>query len=134
MGVADSPEFEPDTGARKADHIRINLEEDVSAKGITAGFENYRFLHRALPEIDLDQVDTGQEMFGRSLQTPIFISCMTGGAPQAERINTTLALVAGEMGMALGLGSGRVLLERPEALPGFRVRPHAPDALILANL
>jgi isopentenyl-diphosphate delta-isomerase len=122
------------TAGRKADHIRINLEEDVSAKGVTSGFENYRFIHRALPEIDLKQVDLSTELFGRRLAVPIFVSCMTGGVPEAGRINATLAEVAQQLGMALGLGSGRVLLERPEVLPTFNVRPHAPDALIYANI
>ena len=45
------------TVSRKAEHIRINLEEDVSAKGVTAGFERYRFVPCALPEIDLSDVD-----------------------------------------------------------------------------
>jgi isopentenyl-diphosphate delta-isomerase len=122
------------TTGRKAEHIRINLEEDVSAKGVTSGFEKYRFLHRALPEIDLDEVDVGTELFGRRLGAPIFISCMTGGVPEAGRINATLADVAQQMGMALGLGSGRVLLERPEVLPTFNVRQRAPTALIFANI
>jgi len=135
MAIADSSQVEPTTTtSRKADHIRINVEEDVTAKGITAGFEKYRFIHQALPEINFDQVDTGIDLFGRHLQTPIFISCMTGGTPEAERINATLAAVAQDLGMALGLGSGRVLLERPEALPSFNVRGYAPDTLIFANI
>lgn len=135
MAVVDQAHVEHiPTAERKAEHIRINLEEDVSAKGITAGFENYRFIHQALPELDRDQVDTGIEIFGRHLRTPIFISCMTGGAPEAERINMVLAEVAQEHGMAIGLGSGRVLLERPEVFPSFNVRQRAPDALLFANL
>lgn len=135
MALVDSSQVEsPATTERKADHIRINLEEDVSAKGITAGFENYRFIHRALPEFDFEQIDTRIDIFDRHLHTPLFISCMTGGAPEAERINRTLAAIAQEFGMALGLGSGRVLLERPDVFPSFNVRPHAPDALIFANI
>lgn len=122
------------TVGRKADHIRINLEEDVTAKEITPGFERYRFIHQALPEIDLDAVDTGVNLFGWQLGAPVFISCMTGGVPEAERINTTLARVAQQFGLALGLGSGRVLLERPEVLPSFAVRRYAPDVPIFANL
>lgn len=133
-GVDSSEAVGTATAGRKADHIRINLEEDVSAKGVTSGFEHYRFVHCALPEIDLGEVDLSVDLFGRRLAAPVFISCMTGGVPEAGRINATLAEVAQQMGMALGLGSGRVLLERPEVLPTFHVRPHAPDAVILANL
>ena len=135
MALFDSSSLDPTgTTGRKADHIRINLEENVAAKGISSGFEAYRFIHCALPEIDLDDVDTSTVLFGRRLGLPIFISCMTGGVPEAERITATLAQVASEFGMALGLGSGRVLLEHPEVLPTFNVRRHAPNALIFANL
>ena len=124
----------PMTTSRKAEHLRINLEEDVAAKGVTSGLEHYRFVPRALPEIDLEQVDTSTVVLGHRLNAPLLISCMTGGVPEAERINLTLAEAAQELGIAVGLGSGRVLLEHPEALPSFNVRPHAPDVLLLANL
>jgi isopentenyl-diphosphate delta-isomerase len=122
------------TSTRKAEHIRINLEEDVTAKGVSNGFEHYRFVHQALPEVDLDSVDLGVDIFDHHVSAPIFVSCMTGGVPQAGAINRTLALVAQAMGMAIGVGSGRVLLERPDVLPTFDVRRYAPDALIFANI
>lgn len=122
------------TVERKADHIRINLEEDVAAKGISSGFEQYRFVHRALPEVDLADVDIGMEIFGHRLRAPILISCMTGGTAEAQQINRTLATVAQELGLALGLGSARVLLEHAEVVPSFDVRPFAPDVPIFANL
>lgn len=122
------------TSTRKADHLRINLEEDVAAKGVDTGFGAYRFMHCALPEIDLEQVTTATEVLGWSLQSPLFISCMTGGTDFAQRINMVLAETAGELGIALGLGSARVLLERPEALPTFAVRDIAPNVPLFANL
>ena len=122
------------TGSRKADHLRINAAEDVSAKGITSGFDSYRFEHRALPEIDLADVDTSTELLGKKLKAPLLVSCMTGGTPEAQSINATLAEVAQEFGIAMGLGSGRALIEKPETLPTFDVRPYAPSVLLLANL
>lgn len=122
------------TPKRKADHLRINLEEDVSAKGITPGFERYRFMPRALPEVNLADVTTETTLFGRRLGAPIFISCMTGGVEEARAINLQLAHVAQHYGLAIGLGSGRVLLEQPDVLPTFNIRPHAPDCVIFANL
>jgi isopentenyl-diphosphate delta-isomerase len=122
------------TSTRKAEHLRINLEEDVAAKGVDSGFGAYRFMHCALPEIDLDHVTTTTEVLGWQLRSPLFISCMTGGTDAAHRINMVLAETASELGMALGLGSARVLLERPEALPSFAVRDVAPDVPLFANL
>ncbi len=119
---------------RKADHLKINLEEDVGSKGIAAGFDAYRFVNCALPEIDLDQVDTHRALFGRVLAAPVLISCMTGGTEIAGRINRVLAAVAQEHRFAMGLGSGRALLECPELLDTFAVRAAAPDVLLFANL
>src|SRR5579884_569599 len=98
---------ESGTPSRKADYVRITLERDVAAKGVTGGFEAYRLLHCALPEIDLREVDTACELFGRPLQAPLLISCMTGGTPQARAINQVLAQVAQTHGLAMGLGSAR---------------------------
>jgi isopentenyl-diphosphate delta-isomerase len=122
------------TTSRKAEHLRINLEEDVAAKGVRTGFEAYRFMHCALPEVDLADVCTAVDVLGWHLGSPLFISCMTGGTESAHRINCVLAETAEELGIALGLGSARVLLERPQALASFAVRDLAPSVPLLANL
>lgn len=120
-------------GSRKADHIRINLEENVRS-GLSTGLERLRFVHRALPEVDLDAVHLEQRLFGRSLSAPLLISSMTGGTEAAALINRNLALAAQETGIAMGVGSQRAAIEHPELAETFRVRRFAPDILLLANL
>jgi len=122
------------TSSRKSDHIRINVERDVASKGVSSGFEAYRLINCALPEIDLADVDTSCALFGRALRAPLLISCMTGGTPEARAINRVLARVAQEHGLAMGLGSARALLEAPQLLDTFAVRDVAPDIALLANL
>lgn len=119
--------------SRKSDHIRINLEEDVSS-GLTTGLERYRFNHQALPELNLEEVDLGLNIFGRHLNAPILISSMTGGTEEAARINATLAEAAQFTGVAMGLGSQRAAIEHPELVHTFQVRRRAPDILLFANL
>ena len=119
---------------RKADHIRINLEEDVAFKQLTTGFEKYFFLHQALPELNLDEISTGVRLFGKALQTPLLISSMTGGTARAHKINLMLAEGAQEAGIAMGLGSQRAAIEDPSLTPTYQVRSAAPDILLLANL
>jgi isopentenyl-diphosphate delta-isomerase len=119
--------------ARKSDHIRINLEEDVRS-GLTNGLERFRFIHQALPELNMDEIDLSQEVFGRRLKAPILISSMTGGTAESAAINRTLATAAQEMRVAMGLGSQRAAIEHPELAPTFQVRDVAPDVLLLANL
>lgn len=120
-------------GSRKADHIRINLEEDVRS-GLTTGFERYHFIHQALPELDLNEVNLSLKLFNKSLQSPILISSMTGGTDEAAQINRNLASAAQEMGIAMGLGSQRAAIEKPELAVTFQVRKSAPDILLFANL
>ncbi len=119
---------------RKRDHIRICLEEDVQGTGLTAGWSGYRFLHQALPELDLDAVDCGLTLWGRRLGAPLLISSMTGGSEQSAAINRNLATAAQTLGLAIGVGSQRAGLLHPELAATYAVRDWAPDALVFANL
>lgn len=119
--------------SRKADHIKINLQEDVSSS-LDAGFDKFQFVHNALPEIDLNKIDTGTEVFGRKLKAPVLISSMTGGTSEAFDINQKLARNAQKFGLAMGLGSQRAALENPELAYSYQIRDVAPDILLFANL
>ena len=121
------------TARRKADHIRINLEEDVQS-GLNTGLEKLRFEHNALPELDLAAVDTGLLLLGRRLAHPLLISSMTGGTKDAVRINHVLAVAAQRYRIAMGIGSQRAAIEDRALNPTFEVRRAAPDILLLANL
>lgn len=119
---------------RKADHIRISLEEDVAFDQVTPGFERYRLVHCALPEFDLEGVDTTTRLLGKDLSAPLLISSMTGGTAEARLINRRLAQAAQEVGIGMGVGSQRAALEDPSLAPSYQVRDVAPDILLLANL
>lgn len=119
---------------RKADHIRINLEEDVSFKRLSTGLESFFFMHEALPELDFASISTETEIFGKKVSTPLFISSMTGGTGRANRINRILAETAEEVGMAMGLGSQRAAIEDAQLAESFRVRQYAPTVPIFANV
>jgi isopentenyl-diphosphate delta-isomerase len=118
---------------RKADHIKINLEQDVRSS-LTTGLENYHFTHEALPELDLNRIDTTLSLFGKKLNAPILTSSMTGGTAEAETINLRLAEAAQEMKIVMGVGSQRAAIEKPELEKTFQVRKAAPDILLFANL
>jgi isopentenyl-diphosphate delta-isomerase len=118
---------------RKTDHIRINLEEDVNS-GLSTRLERYRFEHQALPELDLEEIDLGLELFAKNLGAPLLISSMTGGTKDAAEINRTLATAAQDTGIAMGLGSQRAAIENPALESTFQVRSVAPNILLFANL
>jgi isopentenyl-diphosphate Delta-isomerase len=117
---------------RKAEHIRLALDEGTQLAA--SYFEEYRFDHRALPEIDLAEVDTATTFLGKRLAAPLLVSCMTGGTELANRINLNLAAGAEMRGVAVGVGSQRRAIEDPEQAASFRVRQVAPTIPLLANL
>jgi isopentenyl-diphosphate Delta-isomerase len=120
-------------GNRKSDHIRINLDENVQS-GLSSGLENYHFVHRAVPELNLNEIDSSVLLFGKILSSPILISSMTGGTDEAARINQNLAVAAQQTQIALGVGSQRIAIEHPDLAWTFQVRSYAPDVLLFANL
>ncbi len=122
------------TQSRKADHIRICLEEDVQCRQTTNGLEKYHFTHCCLPEIDCDNIDISTNFLGKHLNAPLLISSMTGGTEQAKMINYRLAEVAQHYKIAMGVGSQRVAVEKPQVSDTFAIRKLAPDALLFANL
>ncbi len=123
-----------DIKQRKAEHVQIVLDEDVAAKGITSGFEQYRLKHEALPEIDFESISLETSFLQRNIATPLLISSMTGGTQETGNINRVLATAAQERGWSLALGSMRVAIENPETHFTFQMRPYAPDVPILVNL
>lgn len=125
---------QPTTESRKVDHVKINLEQDVSFPRLTTGLETVRFMHRAVPELDLDEIDTSVELFGKTLAVPFLISSMTGGAELANKLNRNLAEAAQEYGIAMGLGSQRAAIEDENLAYTFKLRDIAPDAVLLANV
>ncbi|MEH1959981.1 MAG: type 2 isopentenyl-diphosphate Delta-isomerase [Nostoc sp.] len=122
------------TQNRKADHIRICLEEDVQSNQITNGLERYRFTHCCLPELNHNDIDISTTFLGKHLSAPLLISSMTGGTEQAGIINQRLAQVAQHYKIAMGVGSQRVAVEKPQVADTFAVRKYAPDVLLFANL
>ncbi len=133
--VAPSPPADAQDPAlrdRKAEHIRLALESRMQTDA--SAFDDYRFGHEALPELDFDAIDLSTEFLGRTLRAPLLISCMTGGTEIAARINRNLALAAEATGVAVGVGSQRKALEDPDKADSFRVRDLAPSVPLLANL
>mgnify|MGYP001796368713 FL=1 len=129
-----STNYSAATESRKADHIRICLEEDVQFRQTTNGLERYHFDHCCLPEIDRSEIDIGTTFLGKPMNAPLLISSMTGGTEEAKTINCRLAKVAQHYRLAMGVGSQRVAVENPDVDHTFAVRKYAPDILLFANL
>lgn len=119
---------------RKAEHVQVSLAHDISAPQ-SASWADVHLVHEALPEVDLDEIDTSTEYLGRQLRYPIFISSLTGGHPDVAVINERLAAIAQEYGLAMGVGSQRAALVTPQLAATYSVtRATAPDAFLIANV
>jgi isopentenyl-diphosphate delta-isomerase len=110
------------------------MHQDVQSHTPT-GFDDVRLIHRALPEIDRDEVNLSTELFDHKLNAPLIIESMTGGTPVAAKINRTLAGVAEKLGIGMGVGSQRAGIEEENLAYTFRVaRDAAPSIPLFANL
>ena len=128
---------------RKADHIRLAVEEPAAASGggppATHGaagvFADVVLVHDALTEVDLPAIDPSVEFLGRRLALPLAIASMTGGHATGGTVNAFLARAAERHGLAMGLGSQRAALRDPSVRDTYAVaRREAPTAFLMANV
>ncbi len=119
---------------RKDAHLRLALGEQVEfPEGDANGFGALRLEHDALPEIDLDEVDTGTTLLGKRLAAPLVIGAMSGGTPGAGELNRRLSLAAARAGIGFALGSQRKMLADPATRATYDVRAWAPDLRLLVG-
>src|SRR5579884_489711 len=119
---------------RKIEHVSIALGQDVSVPQ-RANWNDIQFVHQALPEVDLDSIDTSVTFLGHTLRYPLFISSLTGGHPDVTRINQNLAQAAEHYGLALGVGSQRAAIVNPGVSDSYSItREQAPNAFLIANI
>ncbi|MNU36243.1 Isopentenyl-diphosphate delta-isomerase [compost metagenome] len=119
---------------RKDQHLDVVLSGG-GRHALASGFDDWRFVHEALPDLDHAKIDLGADFLGRRLQAPLLISAMTGGPARAEAINARLAEAAQHLGIALAVGSQRAAIGGGAAGGLDRsLRDRAPDTPILANI
>lgn len=124
-----------ETRKRKEEHIKICLDDKAQAKQATTGFEDIHFVHKALPEIDKQNIDLTTHVFGHKFNAPIIVGAITGGTAEAEKINANIAQAVENLGLGMGVGSQRVAIENPNLKETFRVaRKKAPNAFLIANI
>ena len=120
------------TSSRKREHMEICCANPIE-RGFS-GFDDIRLVHNALPECDMDAIDTSVSFLGHNLSSPLFIAGMTGGHPDTTEVNMALANAAAHFNIGMGVGSQRAALENPELESSFTiVRDAAPKAFICGN-
>ncbi|MHA1728050.1 MAG: type 2 isopentenyl-diphosphate Delta-isomerase [Promethearchaeota archaeon] len=119
---------------RKDDHLKIALKEKTEST-VTTWLECVKFIHSALPEMNIENIDTSIEFLGKKLFAPLIISGITGGTEKGKEINKNLAQAAQKYGIGMMVGSQRIALNNPKTTGTFSiVRKYAPDIPIIANI
>ncbi|HEY5654123.1 MAG TPA: type 2 isopentenyl-diphosphate Delta-isomerase [Pontiella sp.] len=119
---------------RKLDHINI-VSDGGEIDRRRFYFDDIHLTHRALPELNLTEVDPSSSFLGKNLSFPLIISSMTGGVDsELVKINQNLAIAAEAEGVALAVGSQRVFLSDEAARESFALRSLAPTTVLLGNL
>ena len=117
---------------RKSEHVNIVMEKDVRAHHNY--WDDISLIHQAMPEINYDEIDLSAEFFGRRLKYPIIIESMTGGFSEAKKLNETMAKVAAELQIGMGVGSERIILKNKDVLDTFSVIKDFDIPLRIANI
>lgn len=124
-----------DIADRKSRHIELVTSGRGAQARMLTGFDDVRFEHVALPELDLDRIDTSATFLGLPIAAPLMVSAMTGGPAEAGRINSHIAEACAELRLAFSVGSQRIAIEQSGSGGLTRaLRDAAGDVPIMANL
>ena len=118
---------------RKKEHMDIAKTKAVGFEK-TNGFEDIEFIHNALPELHLEDINIKIEMFGKKMDAPFVIEAISGGWTEGGEINKQLAKIAQKYKIAMQLGSQRAMLENKELLKTYDIREYAPDIPLMGNI
>ena len=123
------------TEKRKAEHIRICLEQKAQARKATAGFEDIQLVHRALPEVDRKKISLPASFLGKKFSAPLIVGAMTGGTEEATKINASIAEAVEKLHLGMGVGSQRAAIEDKKLEKTYAIaRKKAPSAFLIANI
>lgn len=121
-----------DLSHRKAEHVKVVLGRAVDGK--YRYWDDIQLVHTALPEVDFDEVDPSVTLLGHKLRAPLVITGMTGGFPDAAKINDNLARAAAEVGVAMGVGSERAAVLKGQYPESYSTVAQHPIPLKFANI
>ena len=124
-----------DTTARRKDaHLDLCATGEVEPVENRTLLECVQLVHCAMPELAVHDIDASTPFMGKTLRHPLLITGMTGGTDRAAAVNTQLARLAEEHGIAFGVGSQRAMSEDPARATSFDVRKVAPTTVVLGNI
>ena len=133
------PTKNPETKKRKGEHIQIVLKKKVAFREKTTGLEDVSFkeielMYTAIPQVDKKKISLAAKLFSKNFSAPLMVSGMTGGVKEAAKINKDIAMACQELGLGMGVGSERAMIEHPALTETYFVRDVAPGIFLAANI
>ncbi|WFA08116.1 type 2 isopentenyl-diphosphate Delta-isomerase [Tissierella sp. Yu-01] len=119
---------------RKKEHIENYLKTTFQGDTLLGDV----FLeHNALPNLNLNEIDTSTTFLGKKISFPILINAMTGGSSLTQEINRDLSMLAKEFNIPMAVGSQTIALEDAEgARESFKIVREiiGNDGVVISNL
>lgn len=128
--MKDTPEL---SKKRKNEHIHICQTQMVESHGANE-WDSVILTPEALPECDFKAIQSHQTYLNTRFSLPIFITGMTGGIENGQKINLILAKLAQKYNIPMGLGSQKIMLSDPACTSMFDVKKQVPDVFLIGNI
>ena len=91
---------------RKKEHIELSLKSETQGL-VASDFSKIKLKHHALPDFNFSDVSLESKLLGCTFSSPHFISSMTAGHQNSEKINYFLAQAAVQKNWLFCVGSQR---------------------------
>ena len=109
LATTSKQQADAQAAMRKDKHIALALDP-LALSDTPNMFDDITLPYHALPECNLADISVQTDFLGKPLSMPLMITGMTGGTDFADAINASLAELAAEAQIALGIGSQRASL------------------------
>lgn len=118
---------------RKREHVESYLKTEYVGDNL---FKDIYIENNSLPGIDFEEIDTKVSFLGKTVDFPLMINAMTGGADELSSINEDLARIARDFNIPMAVGSQKIGIEYPECKESFKIARDilGKDGILIGNL
>lgn len=118
---------------RKREHVESYLKTEYVGDNL---FKDIYIENNSLPGINFEEIDTRVSFLGKTVDFPLMINAMTGGADELSSINEDLARIARDFNIPMAVGSQKIGIEYPECKESFKIARDilGKDGILIGNL
>jgi len=133
--MTETPDDEKiELASRKAQHVKLVVDQETGVEKATNGFELFEVVPRSIPDVSYHDISLKAEFLDHTFDAPVLVAGMTGGYPEAQKINTSLARVCSKLNIPMGVGSQRTMVVDPSMTSTYDVKQEVEDVFLIGNL